>query len=44
VFVVPSEFAQAFGGIADALTRGARNQPEPGEPAAGDGGTPEKRT
>ncbi len=29
VFVVPSEFAQAFGGIGEALTRGARGKDEP---------------
>jgi regulator of protease activity HflC (stomatin/prohibitin superfamily) len=36
VFVVPSEFAQAFGGIGEALTRGATGG-EPAPPSAPDG-------
>jgi regulator of protease activity HflC (stomatin/prohibitin superfamily) len=38
VFVVPSEFAAAFGGIAEALTRRAPALKEPDGPAAGDAG------
>ena len=33
VFVVPSEFAQAFGGIGEALSRGASAGPPPAPPA-----------
>ena len=43
VFVVPSEFAQAFGGIGEALARGARSPAPPAPPAPGgsapDGGS-----
>jgi hypothetical protein len=37
VFVVPSEFAQAFGGIAEAFTRSAapKDAPEDGDADAG---------
>ena len=37
VFVIPSEFAEAFGGIGAALTRGAQ-EPTPGAPAVEDAG------
>ena len=43
VFVVPSEFAQAFGGIGEALARGVRSPAPPAPPAPGgsppDGGS-----
>jgi regulator of protease activity HflC (stomatin/prohibitin superfamily) len=35
VFVVPSEFAQAFGGIGEALSRAAAASPPPGPPLPG---------
>jgi len=40
VFVVPSEFAQAFGGIGETLARAARAPAPPAPPAPG-GGAPD---
>ena len=40
VFVVPSEFAQAFGGIGETLSRAARTPAPPATPAPG-GGAPD---
>jgi hypothetical protein len=44
VFVVPSEFAQAFGGIGEALARGAAapGAPPRRPPAAGPPAAPER--
>jgi regulator of protease activity HflC (stomatin/prohibitin superfamily) len=44
VFVVPSEFAQAFGGIGEALARGAAaaGQPPPRPPAVPPPADPER--